>query len=81
MGESQYFKRLVEVNAPSQKDFFIDRDGFLFCYILLYLRTGKLDIEKKYWESVKTEAEFYELPNLVGMINAMIREDQPKETV
>lgn len=59
MGESMYFNSLVEVNAPNQKEFFIDRDGFLFRYIFLYLRTCELDIKKKYWKSVEKEAEFY----------------------
>ncbi|KAI8059681.1 hypothetical protein BDF21DRAFT_497329 [Thamnidium elegans] len=81
IGKSQYFSNRVELNEWGQKETFIDRDGFLFRYISLYLRTGELDIEKKHWKSVKKEAEFYQIPTLVAMLHEMINKEQPKKTV
>lgn len=60
------------------EEMFIDRDGFLFRYILLYLRTSELHIEKQHLRSLRTKAEFYQVPDLLSMINTMIREEQLK---
>lgn len=79
--ESSFLTLRVTENPSYPSPFFIDRDRFLFRYILLYLRTGELDIEKKYWKSVKKEAEFYQIPILVAMLHEMIKKDQPKKTV
>lgn len=83
--ESGYLSNLVEGNwlekIVSEKEIFIDRDGFLFRYVLLYLRTGEMDVDKQYWKSLRNEAEFYLIPKLSSMINKMLDEEQPKETV
>ncbi|GAA5815793.1 hypothetical protein MFLAVUS_009308 [Mucor flavus] len=83
--ESGYLCSLVggnwSENLLDQKEIFIDRDGFLFRYILLYFRTGRLDVDKQYWKSLRNEAEFYIIPNLVTIINTMVDEEQPMKPV
>ncbi|KAI9348852.1 BTB/POZ protein [Pilaira anomala] len=82
--ESEYLFNLVNggwmEGSSEQNNIFIDRDGFLFRYILLYLRTGEVSIEKNHRESLKNEAEFYLLPELTRKINVMIEAEKPKET-
>ncbi|PIK49715.1 putative BTB/POZ domain-containing protein KCTD12-like [Apostichopus japonicus] len=57
-----------------QKDesgqFFIDRDGFLFRFILDYLRTGALNLPDNFQESTRLydEARFYRLPGLIAQL-------------
>nr|KAI8756903.1 BTB/POZ domain-containing protein KCTD12-like [Biomphalaria glabrata] len=52
--------------------FFLDRDGVLFRYILDYLRNLKLVLPENFHEKdrLRQEAEFFQLPNLVKIINA-----------
>lgn len=82
--ESEYLFNLVNggwmEGTLEKNDIFIDRDGFLFRYILLYLRTGEVSIEKHHRESLKNEAEFYLLPELTKKINVLIEAERPKET-
>lgn len=44
---------------------FIDRDAYMFTFILFYLRTGNLsisaDMDKSYAEFIKTEIKFYKI--------------------
>ncbi|KAI9270107.1 BTB/POZ protein [Helicostylum pulchrum] len=83
--ESEFLCNLVDgnwsENLSNQKEIFIDRDGFLFRYVLLYLRTGQLDVDKQYWKSLRNEAEFYIISNLATMVNTMIDEEQLKKPV
>ena len=49
---------------------FLDRDGVLFRYVLDYLRNQKLVLPENFHERdrLKTEAEFYKLPNMVKCV-------------
>lgn len=50
---------------------FLDRDPVLFSYILSYLRTGKLFLstdDKNFLDSLKHEAQFYGLSDLVSLV-------------
>lgn len=57
-----------------QKDesgnFFIDRDGVLFRFILDYLRTGVLNLPDNFQESTRLydEARFFRLPGLIAQL-------------
>ncbi|KAI8059680.1 BTB/POZ protein [Thamnidium elegans] len=78
--ESEYLSNLVEGNwlekLLRQREIFIDRDGFLFRYVLLYLRTGEVDIDKQYWKSLRNEAEFYLIPKLSSMISKLLSKEE-----
>ncbi|KAH9488792.1 BTB/POZ domain-containing protein kctd12 [Bulinus truncatus] len=52
--------------------YFLDRDGVLFRYILDYLRNLKLILPENFHEKdrLRQEAEYFQLPNLVKIINA-----------
>ncbi|CAE1317127.1 BTB/POZ domain-containing protein KCTD6,BTB/POZ domain-containing protein KCTD21 [Acanthosepion pharaonis] len=62
--------RMFEGDLPSAKDrdgnFFIDRDGNLFRYILNYLRTRKIHLPETLVElqQLKDEVDFYQIPTL-----------------
>ncbi|XP_026135596.1 BTB/POZ domain-containing protein KCTD12b [Carassius auratus] len=50
--------------------FFVDRDGFLFRYILDYMRDGQLVLPEHFPERgrLQREAEFFHLPELVKLL-------------
>ncbi|XP_064637496.1 BTB/POZ domain-containing protein KCTD16-like [Lineus longissimus] len=52
--------------------YFIDRDGVLFRYVLDYLRNQKLVLPENFHEKdrLKSEAEFYKLPNMVKCVQS-----------
>ncbi|GAA5804170.1 BTB/POZ protein [Helicostylum pulchrum] len=81
---SGYFRNLLnegwaEGNAV-ENTLFVDRDGFLFRFILLYLRTDELDIKDKYLKSLKNEADFYLLPRLSQIIERAMYQEPKKIT-
>lgn len=51
---------------------FIDRDGFLFAYILEYLRLGKLILPEQFqnFARLREEAQFYQLDELKQLIES-----------
>lgn len=55
-----------QLTRDSKGRFFIDRDGFLFRYILDYLRDKNLALPEYFKEraSLQKEAEFFQLPDL-----------------
>jgi hypothetical protein len=58
--------------------YFIDRDGFLFRYILDYLRSLKLHLPNDFneIERLKTEADFYELKDLRRQLDVYTNGDR-----
>ncbi|XP_063813118.1 potassium channel regulatory protein [Pseudophryne corroboree] len=69
--------RLAHILDGSDQDFkivngqyFVDRDGTLFSYILDYLRTSRLTLPSDFsdYERLQREAEFYNLPTLVEQL-------------
>lgn len=82
--DSGYFRNLLnedwaEGNAVDNA-LFVDRDGLLFRYILLYLRTDELNIKDKYLKSLKNEADFYLLPKLSQMIDRAMYQEPKRIT-
>lgn len=71
----------LEGSSETQRPIFIDRDGYLFGYILLYLRTGNFNIEDHHLKNLKREADFYLLPNISVKIDSMIEATKPKECI
>lgn len=67
----------AEGNA-NNNTIFVDRDGFLFRFILLYLRTDALDVENKYLSSLKNEVDFYRLPKLSQLTKRAMYQKQTK---
>ncbi|KAL3317399.1 hypothetical protein Ciccas_003949 [Cichlidogyrus casuarinus] len=76
--QNTFLSRLSQLD---QKDasgrYFIDRDGKLFRYILDYCRYGVESVPKQLNEAtrLRAEAEFYELPELVGFLDQMVNPD------
>ena len=71
------------IYAYNQALFFIDRNGTLFEYILEYLRTDCLSLHKlnkKYWtnlyESLLSEAKFFNLESLIVYLEQKIKTNQ-----
>ncbi|KAG9491853.1 hypothetical protein GDO78_000383 [Eleutherodactylus coqui] len=69
--------KLVHMLDGSDQDFriingqyFVDRDGTLFNYILDYLRTAQLTLPSDFsdYERLQREAEFYQLPSLAEQL-------------
>lgn len=68
---SKYLTSLVNGDwSESQEEcIFIDRDAFLFRYVLLFLRTGELDLEDKHHLlGLRGEANFFLLDKLEEII-------------
>ena len=63
--------RMLTGSVPSKKDdsgaFFIDRDGLLFRHVLNFLRNDKLSLPHPFddYESLRNEAEFYEIEPMI----------------
>lgn len=77
LAKGNWFEEMV-----GHKVIFIDRDSFLFRYVLLYLRTGDFEIEKHHLKSLKEEARYYMLPKLSEKIDKMMRTPpEPNEIV
>ena len=58
------FSGRFEVSKDKSGNFFIDRDGVLFRYIINYLRTSKLCLPPSFeeFEQLKAEADFFQIP-------------------
>ena len=63
----------MQILRDSKGKYFLDRDGVLFRYILDYLRNQKLILPENFHEKerLKTEAEYFNLPNLVRTLTTM----------
>jgi len=79
---------ILDVIKTEDGSIFIDRNGELFGYVLEYLRgyvhrdveSVELPSEMKKLRSLKREAEFYRLPELVSLVNDAIQEQSHKDT-
>ncbi|KAH9514934.1 hypothetical protein Btru_021428 [Bulinus truncatus] len=66
-----------EIKTEADGNFFIDRDGTHFRYVLNYLRDGcvkegTLPMNETMWRELLTEAEFYQLNELAGFLKELI---------
>lgn len=75
-----------ELKSESDGSYFIDRDGTHFRYILNYLRDGcvkegTLPQNENVWRELLTEAEYFQLAELVEYLNNILyRKEVTKET-
>ena len=89
--EDSMLSLMASGDYPSHKDpsgrLFIDRDGQLFSYILSYLRNNKLNINEFNQDcenivsklvSLKVEADFYRIDNLINDIDALLVNQKEK---
>lgn len=60
-------------------NYFIDRDGTHFRYILNYLRDGFLDIPKKVARELLQEARFYQLEGMVQYLTNLLQSEEENE--
>ena len=58
--------RSVPVCKDSEGNFFIDRDGDMFRFVLNFLRTSELNLPKDFndFHNLAADADFYQLPSL-----------------
>ncbi|KAH9513362.1 hypothetical protein Btru_034735 [Bulinus truncatus] len=66
-----------EIKTEADGNFFIDRDGTHFRYVLNYLRDGcvkegTLPMNETMWRELLTEAEFYQLNELAEFLKELI---------
>ena len=64
---------LVKLHQDATGRYFIDRDGYLFRYILDFLRNNTLTLPEKFRDMarLKVEAEYYGLSHLVDLLQSM----------
>lgn len=77
--ENSYFYKISRKSKNDTNEYFIDRNGDIFEYILDYLRSQRykeehflMPEEKKELQMLKKEAKFYNLPVLEGMAEAAL---------
>nr|5A15_A Chain A, BTB/POZ DOMAIN-CONTAINING PROTEIN KCTD16 [Homo sapiens]5A15_B Chain B, BTB/POZ DOMAIN-CONTAINING PROTEIN KCTD16 [Homo sapiens]5A15_C Chain C, BTB/POZ DOMAIN-CONTAINING PROTEIN KCTD16 [Homo sapiens]5A15_D Chain D, BTB/POZ DOMAIN-CONTAINING PROTEIN KCTD16 [Homo sapiens]5A15_E Chain E, BTB/POZ DOMAIN-CONTAINING PROTEIN KCTD16 [Homo sapiens]5A15_F Chain F, BTB/POZ DOMAIN-CONTAINING PROTEIN KCTD16 [Homo sapiens]5A15_G Chain G, BTB/POZ DOMAIN-CONTAINING PROTEIN KCTD16 [Homo sapiens]5A1 len=70
-----------DLAKDSKGRFFIDRDGFLFRYILDYLRDRQVVLPDHFPEKgrLKREAEYFQLPDLVKLLTPDEIKQSPDE--
>lgn len=72
--KSPYFDRIIDTARDNY--IFVDRDFTAFVYVLNYLRTDKCFVTSEdmlFLEFLKTEAAFYELHNMVKLLQDLPR--------
>ncbi|XP_074660195.1 BTB/POZ domain-containing protein KCTD4-like [Tubulanus polymorphus] len=69
------FKGDIPTTLDARGNYFIDRDGRLFRYVLNYLRTFKLNVPDDFGEldQLLDEADFYQIPPLIDAVEVLDR--------
>lgn len=67
------FSGKFQISTDKSGNFFIDRDGALFRYIINYLRTGKLCLPTSFdeFEQLKAESEFFQIPGFEEAVESL----------
>ena len=75
------FTENVPLSTDEDGYYFIDRCGHIFQYILQFLRCGKLVLPKQFneFDLLQTEADFYQIEDLISAIEHHKREMKVKE--
>ncbi|XP_070536084.1 BTB/POZ domain-containing protein KCTD6-like isoform X1 [Ptychodera flava] len=70
---------------PTQKDsrgnYFIDRDGELFRYILNFVRSSRLGLPAGFqdWDALTIEADFFQIPELINALQELQNSRESKD--
>lgn len=65
------FSGRLPVETDANGNYFIDRDGKLFRFVLNFLRSSQLNLPSGFdeFEQLKQEADFYQIKDLLAIIN------------
>jgi hypothetical protein len=66
--------------TDSHGNYFIDRDGTHFRYILNYLRDGVLDVPKKIAKELLQEAKFYQLEGMIEYLTQLVNSEEETQS-
>jgi hypothetical protein len=74
--QNHFFQCLVSKYGNKQCEFFVDRDGTHFRYILNYLRGGVvLPLDSIILHELRVEADYYGIPQMIEMIDKKLSTD------
>ena len=75
------FRENIPLSTDEDGYYFIDRCGHIFQYILQFLRCGKLVLPKHFneLELLQTEADFYQIEDLISAVEHRKRELEVKQ--
>jgi hypothetical protein len=74
------FSGRMPLETDTNGNYFIDRDGKLFRYVLNFLRSGQLHLPKGFAEieQLKQEVDFYQLKDMVAHLNKVSSTEIPR---
>ena len=72
--------QFVPTSCDTQGNYFIDRDGTTFRYVLNFLRSGQLCLPQGYKDLalLEAEADFYQIPALTAAVSLLKTPEKPK---
>jgi len=76
---AKMFSTNIGVLTDQHGNYFIDRDGTHFRYILNYLRDGVLDVPKKIAKELLQEAKFYQLEGMINYLTSLLQKEEEND--
>ena len=75
--------RIPTVRCDATGHYVIDGDGTIFRYVLNFLRRSKLNLPEdfKEWDLLSTEADFYQIKELIDAVKSLEKGKTPVSTV